>query len=181
VNLASNVTPARAWITEQDAPRFRVPQRMQIGLLQRLAGAFYSAAAPGEIREVADRLEMGSTSWWRRASGAYPTPLSRAGEEELRFRRAGYDTAFFPAYLATVGLLPALERMTVDQINEALIEAHAEEDATNALLNAAQIAHLSVGRTCFFTMAQAAIQQQKESGRIAHLALRLHLLTGGRA
>lgn len=170
------LTPARAWYTEQQAPLFRVPKRMEEEILRRLASDFYGAAAPGEIREVAARLGMGATTWWRRTSGTEPTPLSRVGEDALRFRRAGYSIGFFPAYIDTVALLPDLERLTLAQANDALVGAHKLEDQSNAGLNRYQTLHLADGEPCFLPMAIAAMDQSEKSTLVARLALRLHLL-----
>lgn len=175
-----NLLPARASITESEAYRFRVSEKLEQDLLQRLAGDFYASAAPGQLEEVAKRLGMGTTTWWRRTSGTEPTPLSRAGEEALRFRRAGFGPGWFSSYLAVVDLLPDLEGVTAERLNEALILAHADEDDANGQLQHYQGLHLSRGKPCFFGMARAALQQQDRSALLARLSLRLHLLTGGR-
>ncbi|HET7321785.1 MAG TPA: hypothetical protein VFI96_04750, partial [Longimicrobiaceae bacterium] len=142
----------------------------------QLAGDFYGNAAPGEIREVAAKLGMAPTTWWRRTSGTEHTPLSRMGMETLRFRRADFGIGAFVAYLATVALLPDVERMTLQQLNERLIHAHSLEGAANAQLNHWQDRHLTAGEPVFYQMAQAAIDQRDKSELVARLALRLHLL-----
>jgi hypothetical protein len=176
---AITMLPSALSVTESEGPKFRVSERREVEALQTLAGAFYSAAAPGDGKDVAARLKMGQTSWWRRTSGVEPTPLSRAGEEVLRFQRAGYETGFYIAYLEVSARLPALERLTALQIHDQLVRTHALEDASNAALNQYQSAHLTRGDRCFFDMARAAIHQQDVSANLARLALRLHLLTGG--
>jgi hypothetical protein len=180
MSTAMRILPAHGSITEQSANLFRIPKMHETDLLQRVAGDFYAAAAPGEVRDVAERLGMGSTTWWRRTSGTEPTPLSRAGEDVLRFRRAGYRADFYTPYLAIIAHLPDLERLTAAEVNELLLAEHEREDASNAGLNHYQVRHLARGEPCFYEMAVAAMDQGEKSQVIARLALRLHLLVGRR-
>lgn len=181
MSTVMRILPAHQSITEQTASLFRIPKSCETDLLQKVAGDFYAAAAPGEVRDVAERLGMGASTWWRRTSGTEPTPLSRAGEDVLRFRRAGYGADFYTPYLAIVAHLPDLERLTAAEVNELLLSAHEREEASNAGLNHYQSRHLTRGEPCFYEMAVAALDQGEKSQVLARLALRLHLLVNRRA
>lgn len=146
-------------------------------MLTRLAGEMYDRL-PGSNDEVARRLGCGRVRVWRMRSGAHPTRLSRLGEEMLWLQKNGFDTSFVSTFISLIDAARVIDEESLYEVENALKEAHREEQGINARLNDLQWRYKD-GELVDRQITQAAMEQARLSARLALLHWKRGMLRAG--